>query len=80
MTDIVDRMNKWQDKRGFPTPGEILDEAAAEILRLRAEVKQHRMTRKERACCFDAAHDSNDNEALEVIMEYLSRTAPSAES
>ena len=36
--DIIDRMKQWEDRRGNPTPGEILDEAAAEIQRLRGKV------------------------------------------
>ena len=33
--DIVFRLAAWRDERGFPTPGELMDEAAAEIARLR---------------------------------------------
>jgi hypothetical protein len=34
-SDIVGRLVAWRDERGFPTPGEMMDEAAAEIARLR---------------------------------------------
>jgi hypothetical protein len=33
--DIIDRLRKWKDERGFPTPGELMDEASCEIERLR---------------------------------------------
>ena len=33
--DIVERLRKWEDRRGNVTPGELMDEAAAEIERLR---------------------------------------------
>jgi hypothetical protein len=32
---MVARLRSWRDERGYPTPGEMLDEAAAEIERLR---------------------------------------------
>ena len=32
---IVARLRSWRDERGYPTPGEMLDEAADEIDRLR---------------------------------------------
>jgi hypothetical protein len=32
---IVARLRSWRDERGYPTPGEMLDEATAEIERLR---------------------------------------------
>jgi hypothetical protein len=35
MDDITTRLKAWKDERGFPTPGEMMDEAAAEIERLR---------------------------------------------
>lgn len=42
MSDIVDEMKNWRDERGYPTPGEMLDRAIAEITRLRAEVDRLR--------------------------------------
>ena len=35
--DIVERLRKWEDRRGNVTPGELMDEAASEIARLREE-------------------------------------------
>jgi hypothetical protein len=35
--DIVERLRKWEDRHGNVTPGELMDEAAAEIARLREE-------------------------------------------
>jgi hypothetical protein len=32
---MVARLRSWRDERGYPTPGEMLDEAADEIERLR---------------------------------------------
>ncbi len=32
---MVARLRSWRDERGYPTPGEMLDEAADEIARLR---------------------------------------------
>jgi hypothetical protein len=37
VSDIVERMRKWEDRLGNVTPGELMDEAAAEIARLREE-------------------------------------------
>jgi len=37
VSDIVERMRKWEDRHGNVTPGELMDEAAAEIARLREE-------------------------------------------
>jgi hypothetical protein len=37
MSDIVERLRKWEDRHGNVTPGELMDEAAAEIARLREE-------------------------------------------
>ena len=37
MSDIVERLRKWEDRLGSVTPGELMDEAAAEIARLREE-------------------------------------------
>ena len=36
--DIVDQLCGWRDERGFPTPGELMDKAAAEIRRLRIAI------------------------------------------
>jgi len=32
---MVARLRSWRDERGYPTPGEMMDEAADEIERLR---------------------------------------------
>jgi hypothetical protein len=37
VSDIVERLRKWEDRHGNVTPGELMDEAAAEIARLREE-------------------------------------------
>ena len=37
MSDIVERLRNWEDRHGNVTPGELMDEAAAEIARLREE-------------------------------------------
>jgi hypothetical protein len=37
--DIVDRLREWKDERGFPTPGELMDEAAGVIERLRRRLR-----------------------------------------
>jgi hypothetical protein len=37
VSDIVERLRKWEDRLGNVTPGELMDEAAAEIARLREE-------------------------------------------
>ena len=44
MSDILEELRGWRDERGYPTPGEMLDKATAEITRLRAEVERLRMT------------------------------------
>ena len=36
---MVARLRSWRDERGYPTPGEMLDEAADEIERLRANLR-----------------------------------------
>jgi hypothetical protein len=38
MSDILEELRGWRDEHGYPTPGEMLDKATAEITRLRAEV------------------------------------------
>lgn len=81
MTDLVERIRKWRDERGFPTPGELLDEAAAEITRLTAEVERHRMTPQERRAADAAATAALSAAAGEVwkpLSGYLLRTAPEA--
>ena len=45
-SDIVGRLVAWRDERGFPTPGEMMDEAAAEIARLRITDAEREALRK----------------------------------
>ena len=78
MSDITERLRKWKDERGYPTAGEMLDEAAAEIARLVAEVERHRMTPEERGVVAEAADELDD--AGRTIWDYLDRTAPPAAS
>ena len=84
MSDIVADAKAWLDVRNgrVSTHSENCHQWHAECLvaRLVAEVERHRMTQEERVCCFDASHDSYDNGAFRVIMAYLDRTAPPAES
>lgn len=75
MSDITERLRKWKDELGYPTAGEMLDEAAAEIARLTAEVGRHRMTEEERVAMDDATAECDyDNRAM-ALRNYLARTA-----
>lgn len=44
LVDIVDRLCGWRDEHGFPTPGEIMDEAVSEIRQLRGSLEWHKET------------------------------------
>jgi len=80
VSDITDRLRAWKDERGYPTAGEMLDEAAAEIERLVAEVERHRMTEEERAYADRVVgymHAFGPSDARE-LEGYLKRTAPEA--
>ena len=65
MSDIVDEIKNWRDERDYPTPGEVMDRAIAEITRLRAEVGRLRLTHEEL-------------EAVREAVAYSDQIAPSS--
>jgi hypothetical protein len=81
MSDILEELRGWRDERGYPTPGEMLDKATAEITRLRAEVERLRMTPaeldevEEMIANYDAVADFNHERFRYSLEEEARRRA-----
>jgi hypothetical protein len=71
--DIVTRLRQWQDRREDPTPREVMDEAAAEVERLRL-TKAERFVLREVCDTYANEDDIACNEIAAVIAVLLERT------
>jgi hypothetical protein len=70
---VASQLAAWRDERGYPTPGEMMDEAAQEIERLRLTDSERFVLREVRDIYADE-DDVKCNEIAAVIDGLLERT------